>query len=149
VRNDWTRRRFGAIVCAMVARAQDFGLHLTRRHASIFVGLFVAFTALTCWATSSLLSAGPHHTKFVIVTAASTLLGPLTGGISRGWQSCCAANSLSLLPYSGGALAVCLLIQFAPLPNGRWWARLRLLAWTAGWLVWFASGIVSLGHALE
>ena len=123
--------------------------HLKRVHGWTFAALFAAFSALTCWATNVLLDAGPHHTRYVILTTAATLLGPFTGAIARRSQSCCLAFSWSLLPYAGAALAVCMAVQLAPLPSGRWWERLRLLAWSAGWFAWFASGIVSLGHALE
>lgn len=85
----------------------------------------------------------------MIETTAATLLGPFTGAIAREWQSCCAENSWGLLPWAGAELAVGLLIQVVPLPSGRWWERLRLVAWSLGWFAWFASGILSLGHALE
>ena len=106
--------------------------------------MFVAFSALTCWAASHGLA-----TEIVIATTAGTLLGPFTGAIAREWQACCAANSWSLLPYAAIELGVCLLVQVAPLPSGTWWERLRLFAWSLGWLAWFGSGILSLGHALE
>ena len=133
----------------MAARDLRTRLRLTRKHAWTFAALFAAFSGLTYWATNVLLDAGPHHTKYVILTTAATLLGPFTGAISRRSQSCCLAFSWSLLPYAAGALAVCMAMQLVPLPSGRWWERLRLFAWSVGWLAWFASGIISLGHALE
>ena len=132
----------------IVSTARRFGRHLTRRHAWVFIGLLCAFAGLTCLAVSMGIDADSKW-RLIAWTTAGTLLGPFTGAISREWQSCCAENSWSLLPYAGAALGAGLFVQFLPLPSGRVWDWLRLCAWTFGWLAWFGSGILSLGHALE
>jgi hypothetical protein len=73
----------------------------------------------------------------------------MTGAISRDFQGCCLDASLSLLPWCLGALGVGVGMQLVVPPRG-WPSRaLRLLAWAAGWFVWFAGGIVSFAHALS
>ena len=120
----------------------------------IFLGLFLLMALLTCLAVSSSLKDGrselPGHTLgSLALGAAAPMLGPFQGGFSRHWQACCTANSWSLFPWAGCALALGLALQFVPLPAGRSWERGRLVAWSAGWLVWFGAGLLSLGHALE
>ncbi len=120
----------------------------------ILLGLYSLFTLLTFGAVISAQSAGTgeptsYALQRIALTAVAPLSGPFIGAIARDWQSCCAANSWSLLPVAGAALAVACLVQFLPLGAGRAWDRLRPSCWTAGWLIWFGSGIFSLGHALE
>ncbi len=122
--------------------------------AGILLGLSLLFTFLTFGAVISAESDGTgaltsYPIGRIVLSAVAPLSGPFIGAIARDWQSCCAANSWSLLPVAGAALAGACLVQFAPLGAGRGWQRLRLACWSAGWLIWFGSGIFSLGHALE
>jgi hypothetical protein len=126
----------------------------TRAHAWVALTLLALFTALTAWATGELLSADagdpPHeHALHVALTAVSTPLGPFTGAIAREFHSGCLANSMSLLPYAAALLAAGVLPQLLPPASARPWRVLRLVVWALGWFAWFASGILSLGHALE
>jgi hypothetical protein len=111
--------------------------------------LWLGFTVLTLLIVLKALDKATQRPMIVAATTAGTVLGPMTGAISRDFQGCCLEFSLSLLPYCLGALAVALAVQLIVPPRG-WPSRtLRLLAWAAGWFVWFAGGIVSFGHALS
>ena len=118
------------------------------------LGFYLLFTFLTFGAVISAQADGTGELTFysvgrIALSALAPLSGPFIGAIARDWQSCCAANSWSLLPVAASVLAAACLMQFVPLGTGRGWERLRLSCWIAGWLFWFGSGIFSLGHALE
>ena len=104
---------------------------------------------LTCLAVRSGLDEGPDHARRVVLTTAATIAGPMTGAIARGGQSCCTEWSLSLLPWAAALLLAAVLAQLAPIPDRAWPRLARHAAWALGWLGWFASGIVSLLHALS
>jgi hypothetical protein len=90
-----------------------------------------------------------NHQRLVVLTTLGTILGPMTGAISRDCQSCCLNFSLSLLPYCAAFLIVGtipLLIKF-PFRLGA--AALRMILWTVGVLGWFLGGILSFAHALN
>ncbi len=81
----------------------------------------------------------------MILTTLGTILGPMTGAISRNCQSCCLAFSLSLLPYCGAFLVVGTLPLFIKLPF-KWGASaLRMALWIVGLLGWFLAGSCRLG----
>ena len=86
-----------------------------------------------------------------LLTVSVTLFGPMTGAISRGFQDCCLDFSLRLLLFFAPALLVGILSQLAfnRRPAGKVGSSIRLVLWTAGWLLWFFSGIISFGHALS
>jgi len=120
--------------------------HFTRWHAIIAGVLWLAFTSLTFWIavnSSAVVQAGN-----VSATTAATVLGPMTGAISRECQSCCLAVSAGLMWYCGTALAAAAAMQLVPLPENVWYRALRLAAWSLGLFVWFAGAIASLIHAL-
>lgn len=124
--------------------------YFTRHHVLILGLLWLAFTSLTLLALRSGLDHGDSDRAFRIALAvAATPLGPMTGSISRGNQSCCLACSQSLLSFSGPALLVAIALQFIPLRPSRCATAFRLGSWTFGLLIWFGSGILSLGHALS
>jgi hypothetical protein len=83
------------------------------------------------------------------MTTAATVLGPMTGAISRDYQGCYLRFSLDLMPYCLAALGFAVAIQFVRLWPVAWTRPIRLIIWTAGLLVWFGGGIVSFGHALS
>lgn len=113
-------------------------------HLVSWLVLWLIFTCLTFAATSQ----GLSDKSYVLPATLATVLGPMTGAISRGHQSCCLEFSLGLLPYAAACVAVATAVQFAPTPK-HWAAEMvRIALWTLGWFVWFASGILSLGHAL-
>jgi hypothetical protein len=83
-----------------------------------------------------------------MLTTLGTILGPMTGAISRNCQGCCPAFSLSLLPYCGAFLVGGTLPLFIKLPF-RGASALRMALGIVGLLGRFFGGIVSLGHALN
>lgn len=113
------------------------------------------FMLLTFWAMSRTADARSmdqtiwEWRRIVVWTTLGVIAGPMTGAIAREGQSCCLENSISLLPVSGAILAGGVLLSFVPLPLGAQIRWPRILAWGLAWFGWFASGILSLLHALE
>ncbi len=118
-------------------------------HAIVFGVLWLCFTVLTYSAVSGGLTNASQERGLVILTTLGTITGPMTGAICRRFQGCCLEASLSLLPYAAVGLIFGGLFQGLPLPQRVGWQSLRLGVWGLGWLVWFASGIVSFAHALS
>lgn len=128
--------------------------HGTRRYVRALLWLLGAFALLTLAGTARALTpdAGEEswmHWLRIAETTASVPLGPFTGAIARRSQDCCANASWRLLPVASIGLALALSMLLVPLPSGLGFDRARFGLWIAGWFVWFASGILSLGHALE
>lgn len=129
---------------------------LTRQHWIAFQTLLVSFSALT-FALSWTLLSRPGAAQGVdlewlgriALTTLATITGPLTGAVARGGQSCCVAMGLRALAWVGPLLASSIVLQIVGLPRGRKGQAVRSALWVVGWLAWFASGLVSLGHALE
>lgn len=126
----------------------------TRAHVRALLWLAGGFVLLTTVGTAQSLWRDPYastwsHAVDVATVGLATLIGPFTGPIARDWQACCASNAWKLLPFASTGLVLAASALFVPTPEGRGWERARLVLWLAGWFVWFASGIVSLGHALE
>jgi hypothetical protein len=114
-------------------------------HLVSWLVLWLIFTCLTFAATSE----GLTDKRCVLPTTLASIVGPMTGAISRGNQGCCLEFSLWLLPYAAACVAVGTAVQFAPTPK-HWAAEVvRVGLWTLGWFGWFASGIISLGHAMS
>ena len=87
-----------------------------------------------------------------LLTAFGTPLGPLTGGISRNLQRCCLDFSLSLVPVFLPILLLGIFAQLRPREASAFSRRgsfIRSLLWSAGWGLWFFSGIISFSHALS
>ncbi len=118
-------------------------------HLVIFAMLWCCFTLLTYAAVSGGLTNASQERGLVLLTTVGTISGPMTGAISRRFQSCCLESSLALLPYAAAGLLFGTAFQCLPLPNCRGWETLRLSLWGLGWIVWFGSGIVSFAHALS
>jgi len=118
------------------------GKCLTRAHWHTLLWLLAAFAMM-----NFLIVRANGGVSLGLWVALGTILGPLTGAMARYWQSCCTEFSLFLLPYSGAVLLCGLASQLlGPLKHH---TRIRLISWALGWFVWFFSGIVSFGHALE
>lgn len=114
---------------------------ITKIQWAAFLTLLALFAGFNLLAVTA--SEGFHHG---LLTAAGTLLGPMTGAISRGLQNCCLEFSLGLLPY---ALPFALLAFGSILiPSSGSIRHLRLGCWILGWTAWFFSGLISFGHAL-
>ena len=144
----WLPERSIAAVNHEVAPMHPFQNHFTKAHLFVFLGIWLGFTVLTYWIAEHGIEQDSHR-KLVILTTLGTILGPMTGAISRNCQSCCLAASISLLPYCGAFLAAGTLPLFIKLPF-KWGASaLRMALWIVGLLGWFLGGIVSYGHALN
>jgi hypothetical protein len=118
-------------------------------HLWTAAALWLAFAVLTFWIASAGLDDVRDHPITVAATTLGTILGPMTGAISREFQGCCLEFSLSLAPYCLAALLLGAGVQVVVPPKPAWLAPVRVIAWLAGWLVWFGGGIVSFGHALS
>jgi hypothetical protein len=121
----------------------------SRAHAWVAGLLWLGFTALTLYILLESLDNATDKRGTVAATTAATVLGPMTGAISRDFQGCCLRFSLYLLPWCGGALAAALAAQLLVPRRGLWTEFLRLSAWAVGLTAWFGGGIVSFGHALS
>ena len=118
-------------------------------HAIVFGVVWMSFTALTFSAVSGGLTNASQERGLVMMTTLGTISGPMTGAISRRFQSCCLQVSLALLPYAAIGLLTGAAFQSLPIPSRSGWQVLRLSVWGLGWIVWFGSGIVSFAHALS
>ncbi len=127
------------------SRSSRFGT----AHIAIFAVLWFGFTVLTYMAVSGGLTNASQERGLVVMTTLGTISGPMTGAISRRYQSCCLQASLSLLPFAAAGLVMSVGFQWLPLPHHWGWQMLRLGVWGLGWVVWFGSGIVSFAHALS
>jgi hypothetical protein len=87
--------------------------------------------------------------SFGLRAGLAIVLGPLSGGFLRDWQSCCARNSLAILPWSLALAAVGLSVQFAVAPTSVVRNVVRWLGWMLALLAWFGGALVSDLHALE
>ncbi len=86
---------------------------------------------------------------FGVRAGLAIVLGPLSGGVLRDWQSCCARASLSILPWSLALVALGLGLQFAVAPTSAWRNVVRWLGWMLALLGWFGGAVLSDLHALE
>jgi hypothetical protein len=125
------------------------GLRFARWHAWTAALLWLGFTVWTLLIVLSGLDHAGDKPGTVAATTTGTVLGPMTGAISREFQGCCVRASVSLLPYCGAGLVMVFATQLLVLPRGPVSRELRVLAWTAGLFVWFGGGIASFLHALS
>ncbi|MGA2035226.1 MAG: hypothetical protein ABSG68_23515 [Thermoguttaceae bacterium] len=120
---------------------------LSKKTCTNYLGEIRRFTVLTYWIAEHGIEQDGHG-RLVFLTTCGTILGPMTGAISRDCQSCCLKFSLSLLPYCGALLAIGTIPLFVRLPFTQGAAVVRLAMWVVGLLGWFLGGILSFGHAL-
>jgi hypothetical protein len=109
----------------------------------ILISVFAVFDLVVVTKNGSLTVA--------LLTAAGTVLGPMTGAISRGFQSCCVRFSLHLMPYFLPFIGLAVLpqVQWSATPTERALnGGVRLGFWILGWFGWFFGGVISFGHAL-
>ena len=121
----------------------------SRWHLWTALILWFLFSGLTLWMVTDGLDDADEKPLTVAATTLGTVLGPMTGAISRNYQSCCTRFSLSLLPYCLGGLVAGALAQVVVPRRPAWLLPIRVIAWIAGLVVWFGGGIVSFGHALS
>ncbi|MFM8496292.1 MAG: hypothetical protein ACKOEM_12320 [Planctomycetia bacterium] len=125
-----------------------FENNFTRWHVRVAFALWLAFAALTLVILLRGLDHAAQRPLTVAATVAGSVLGPMSGALSRGLQPCCLAFSLSLMPFCLAALAVATAAQVVRLPEVSWVRITRLAIWAAGLILWFGGGIVSFAHAL-
>ena len=121
----------------------------SRWHAWVAAVTWLAFSVLTLVIVMSALDRAADRPRTVAATTAATVLGPMTGAVSRDFQDCCLKFSLWLLPWCLGGLAAGAATQIVVPPRGWLTGAVRVVAWVAGLVVWFGGGIVSFGHALS
>jgi hypothetical protein len=124
-----------------------FENNFSRLHLVVLLVIWTFFTGWTYWIAEHGIDQY-EHTRLVVLTTGGTILGPMTGAISRNCQSCCLEFSLSLLPYCGAFLILGTVPSLVRLPFVTGASALRMTAWIVGLLGWFSGGIVSFGHAL-
>jgi len=119
-----------------------------RWHLWTALALWLVFTAWTYLIVSSGLDDASDRPGIVMATTVGTVLGPMTGAICRGFQSCCLDISLSLLPYCLAALGIGVAAQLMSKSQHPLVIAIQMVLWIAGFFIWFGGGIVSFGHAL-
>lgn len=124
-----------------------FENHFTRKHLWVFLGIWACFTGWTYWIAEHGIEQD-NHSRLVALTTCGTILGPMTGAISRNCQICCLNFSLGLLPYCAAFLILGTIPSFLRLPFRRGASALRMAMWAVGLLGWFLGGIMSFFHAL-
>jgi len=122
--------------------------NLTRIHIAVFTAIWASFTVLTFLVTNAGVDKGSEHNARVVQATLGTITGPLTGAISRGFQSCCLRFSLSVMAFCAPVLLMGIAIQFVGTSEQRSLRVVRMVLWILGWIVWFMGGILSFGHAL-
>ena len=121
----------------------------SRWHGWVALAAWLAFSVLTLFIVMNALDRAGDRPRTVAATTAATVLGPMTGAVSRDFQGCCLKFSLALLPWCLGGLVAGVATQIVVPPRGRLTGAVRVVAWVAGLVVWFGGGIVSFGHALS
>jgi hypothetical protein len=121
--------------------------NFTRYHFIVFLGIWLCFTCSTYWIADNGIEQD-NHNRLVFLTTCGTILGPMTGAISRNCQSCCLKFSLGLLPYCASFLAIGAIPLFLRLPFQCGASAVRMMMWIVGLLGWFLGGILSFAHAL-
>jgi hypothetical protein len=121
--------------------------NFTKTHFLVCIGIWLCFTGLTYWIAEHGIEQDDHN-RLVALTTCGTILGPMTGAISRNCQSCCLRFSLGLLPYCATLSILGTIPSFLRLPF-RGAFTLRMTAWIVGLLGWLLGGIISFGHALN
>jgi hypothetical protein len=121
-------------------------MRLTKAHLLTFLILFILFAIFNLVAVTANQNFGRG-----VLTATGTILGPLTGAISRNFQNCRLNASLGLSAYFLPVLCVGIFAQltFKRTSVGRVGSSIRLALWIVAWALWFFSGIISFGHALS
>lgn len=121
--------------------------NFTKKHLWVFLVIWLCFTGWTYWIAEHGIDQY-NHNRLVALTTCGTILGPITGAISRNCQSCCLEFSLGLLPYCLAFLILGTIPLFLRLPFQSGASALRMAIWILGLLGWFLGGIVSFFHAL-
>ena len=87
--------------------------------------------------------------KSLMLTPLTTVVAPLIGAMLRGFQGCCLQVSLCVLFWALPIPIGAALLQWYGNPDHQILRIVRLLIWMIAWMLWFASGILSFGHAMS
>ncbi len=91
----------------------------------------------------------PERLKSLMLTPLITAVAPLMGAMLRGFQGCCLQVSLGVLMWALPIPIGVVLLQWNWNSQHQILRIVRLLIWLIAWMLWFASGMVSLGHAMS
>lgn len=133
-----------------VATATTTTRAFARWHVASFVLLWLFFGGLFAFVVQSGLDDQPGKWFRVLMTPVVTLVSPMVGAFSRGATSgCCFETSTVVLLYVFPAPLSALASQYFWRPSHVAARVVRCIVWLFLWFVWFASGILPLGHALS
>lgn len=91
----------------------------------------------------------PEWLKSLLLTPLVTTVAPLLGAMLRGFQGCCLQVSLDVLFWVLPIPIAAALLQWCWNPKHMVFKFIRMLIWMIAWMLWFASGILPLGHAMS
>lgn len=91
----------------------------------------------------------PERLKSLMLTPLFTAVAPLLGAMLRGFQGCCLQVSLSVLYWALPIPMAAVLLQWCWNPMHLILRIVRMLIWLTAWMLWFAAGILPLGHAMS
>jgi hypothetical protein len=127
-------------------KSRSFG----KWHLGTFVLLWLLFGGLYAVIVEWGLDDQPGKWFRVLMTPTVTLISPMVGAFSRGATSgCCFETSTSVLLYVFPVPLLTLASQYFWRPSQLAARVIRCIVWLLLWFVWFASGILPLGHALS
>ncbi|MFO1003009.1 MAG: hypothetical protein U0936_21975 [Planctomycetaceae bacterium] len=132
----------------LIARQQRRKL-FSATHWWIIATLWFVWTIIYMSLVVAHLSNDPERLKSLILTPLFTAVAPLLGAMLRGFQGCCLQVSLSVLFWTLPIPIGAALLQWCWNPQHLILRIIRMLIWMIAWMVWFASGILPLGHAFS
>lgn len=118
-------------------------------HLWSFLLLWAFWTPLVFYIVDRGLDDGPGHDRMVVISTLLSITSPLIGGISRGGQGCCMLISWQVAAFAAPFLLIGVVAQILPWPRHPIAQGMKYFLWVAGWVIWFASGIVPMGHAFS
>ena len=121
----------------------------SKTHWWIIATLWFAWSIIYTWGVAGIPQHGPGRLKSLILTPLVTVVAPLLGAMLRDFQGCCLQVSLCVLFWALPIPIGAALLQWYGNPDHQIRRIVRLLIWMIAWLLWFASGILSFGHAMS
>lgn len=118
-------------------------------HGWIVAGLWLAWTIFYTTLVVAHVSHPPEQLKSLLMTPLLTAIAPLLGAMLRDFQGCCLQVSLGVLSLALPIPISAAFLQWCWRPRHKLLRIVRLLFWAIAWMLWFASGILPLGHALS
>ena len=121
----------------------------TLTHLWTFLVLWGFWTTLVFYIVDRGLDVGPGHNRMVAISTLMSVTGPLVGGISRSGQGCCMEVSWKVAAMAAPFLLIGIAAQILPWSRHPLAVGMKYFLWIAGWVLWFASGILPMGHAFS